>query len=77
MYRLALIKSPYPMAALRRKSHIVVSFYPPPEKLKRGHFGVGRVWPEFNKSSTTAEQSTRINGAEQHFDWRRDGAYHP
>ncbi|RMR81610.1 hypothetical protein ALP78_100991 [Pseudomonas coronafaciens pv. striafaciens] len=71
MYRLALLKSPYPMAALRRKSHIVVSFYPHPESLERRTFGVGRVWPEFNKSSTTAAQPTRINGARQRFDWRR------
>ncbi|KPX04770.1 hypothetical protein ALP16_05117 [Pseudomonas savastanoi] len=62
IYRLALFKSPYPAAALRRKSHIVVPFYLPPERLERGSFGVGRVWPEFNMSSTTAAPLTWING---------------
>ncbi|RMN48748.1 hypothetical protein ALQ59_101902 [Pseudomonas syringae pv. apii] len=67
IYRLALLESPYPAAALRRKSHIVVPFYPPPERLERGSFGVGRVWPEFNTSSTAVAQLTRINGAKQRF----------
>ncbi|WP_234829039.1 hypothetical protein, partial [Pseudomonas coronafaciens] len=62
IYRLALFKSPYPAAALRRKSHIVAPFYLPPERLERGSFGVGRVWPEFNMSSTTAAPLTWING---------------
>ncbi|RMV51049.1 hypothetical protein ALP10_200238 [Pseudomonas syringae pv. helianthi] len=62
IYRLALLESPYPAAALRRKSHIVEPFYPPPERLERGSFGVGRVWPEFNTSSTTVAQLIRING---------------
>ncbi|RMR68203.1 hypothetical protein ALP81_04993, partial [Pseudomonas savastanoi pv. fraxini] len=44
------------------KSHIVVPFYLPPERLERGSFGVGRVWPEFNTSSTTAAPLARING---------------
>ncbi|RMV90344.1 hypothetical protein ALP03_04801, partial [Pseudomonas amygdali pv. tabaci] len=43
IYWLALFKSPCPAAALRRKSHIVGPFYPPPERLGRGSFGVGRV----------------------------------
>lgn len=34
---------PVGAAALRRKSHIVGPFYPPPESLGRGSFGVGRV----------------------------------
>ncbi|WP_235202975.1 hypothetical protein [Pseudomonas syringae] len=67
IYRLALLKSLCPAAALRRKSHIVVPFYLPPERLERGNFGVGRVWPEFNTSSTTVAQLTRINGAKQRF----------
>ncbi|KPW73230.1 hypothetical protein ALQ93_101003 [Pseudomonas syringae pv. pisi] len=67
IYRLALLESPYPAAALRRKSHIVVPFYPPPERLERGSFGVGRVWPEFNTSSTTVAQLIRINGTRQRF----------
>ncbi|RMV31061.1 hypothetical protein ALP13_04669 [Pseudomonas syringae pv. maculicola] len=62
IYRLALFKSPCPAAALRRKSHIVEPFYPPPERLERGSFGVGRVWPEFNTSSTAVAQLIRING---------------
>ncbi|WP_230854252.1 MULTISPECIES: hypothetical protein [Pseudomonas syringae group] len=67
IYRLALLKSLCPAAALRRKSHIVVPFYLPPERLERGNFGVGRVWPEFNTSSTAVAQLTRINGAKQRF----------
>ncbi|RMQ61838.1 hypothetical protein ALQ02_04796, partial [Pseudomonas savastanoi pv. phaseolicola] len=39
--RSVLLKSPYPAAALRRKSHIVVPFYLPPERLERGSFGGG------------------------------------
>ncbi|RMV92641.1 hypothetical protein ALP01_04941 [Pseudomonas caricapapayae] len=38
-----LLISLFPAAVLRRKSHIVVPFYPPPESLGRGSFGVGRV----------------------------------
>ncbi|QHE99444.1 hypothetical protein PMA4326_024455 [Pseudomonas syringae pv. maculicola str. ES4326] len=41
--RLALSNSLCSAAALRRKSHIVGPFYPPPESLGRGSFGVGRV----------------------------------
>ncbi|GGJ25985.1 hypothetical protein GCM10009085_20080 [Pseudomonas avellanae] len=41
--RLALLNSLRSAAALRRKSHIVGHFYPPPESLGRGSFGVGRV----------------------------------
>ncbi len=67
IYRSVLLKSPYPAAALRRKSHIVGPFYPPPERLERGGFGVGRVWPEFNTSSTTVAQLIRINGTRQRF----------
>ncbi|RMR88620.1 hypothetical protein ALP77_05626 [Pseudomonas amygdali pv. tabaci] len=67
IYWLALFKSPCPAAALRRKSHIVEPFYPPPERLERGCFGVGRVWPEFNTSSTAVAQLTRINGTRQRF----------
>ncbi|WP_235663098.1 hypothetical protein [Pseudomonas coronafaciens] len=43
IYRSVLLKSPHPAAALRRKSHIVVTFYLPPESLERGNFGLDRV----------------------------------